>query len=264
MASEISAAIQAGRRAGEILRNQFSKPHQEIYKGTIDIVTEMDREAENLIYAMLKREFPTYDFLGEESRASSRCQVTKWIVDPLDGTTNYARGYPFFNVSIALEKKGEVVVGVVYNPILDEMFMAEKGSGAQLNGSPIRVSQTAELEKSLLASGFPYDAWSNPANNCKEWERFIKRVISLRCDGSAALDLCHVAAGRLDGYWEWGLEAWDMAAGALIVEEAGGVVSLTSGASFTPYKRSILATNGKLHEQMMQILNPTQQLDGSD
>ena len=255
MTSEISIAIQAAKKVGETLRAQFSKPHHVTYKGTIDMVTEMDHEAERLIYSMLKGEFPDYDFLGEESRDSSSCRGAVWIVDPLDGTTNYARGYPLFNVSIALEKNGEVVVGVVYNPLLDEMFTAEKGSGARLNGRPIQVSQTADLGKSLLASGFPYDAWSNPANNCVEWERFIKRVISLRCDGSAALDLCHVAAGRLDGHWELGLEAWDVAAGALIVEEAGGVVSLISGASFTPYGRSILATNGKLHKQMMQILN---------
>ena len=255
MASEISIAIQAARHVGEILRSQFSKPHQEIYKGTIDIVTEMDQKAEHLIYKMLKGEFPDYGFLGEESRNSNSCNEAIWIVDPLDGTTNYARGYPLFNVSIALEKNGEVVAGVVYNPMLDEMFTAERGSGAWLNGSPIQVSQTTELGKSLLASGFPYDAWSNPANNCLEWERFITRVISLRCDGSAALDLCHVAAGRLDGYWETGLEAWDMAAGALIVQEAGGVVSLTSGEPFSPYQRSVLATNRKLHQQMMQILN---------
>ena len=204
---------------------------------------------------MLKHEFPDYDLLGEESSKAIRSEGPIWIIDPLDGTTNYARDYPLFAVSIALEKNAEVVAGVVYNPLLDELFVAEKGGGATLNGEPIHVTQTQELGKALLASGFPYDVWSNPANNCEEWTRFIRRTMSVRCDGSAALDLCHVAAGRLDGYWELDVQAWDMAAGALMVKEAGGKISLTSGAPFNLYQRNILASNGHLHEAMLEVLH---------
>ena len=254
MTSEINIAIHTARTAGQMLRENFSKPHQVFYKGVIDIVTEVDRESQRLIFEMLKDAFPSYGLLGEESSQPIRTEGPIWIVDPLDGTTNYARDYPLFAVSIALEKNGEVVAGVVYNPLLDELFAAEKGSGATLNGAPVHVAQTQELGKALLATGFPYDVWTNPVNNYAEWERFMQRTMSVRCDGSAALDLCHVAAGRLDGYWELDVEAWDMAAGALIVQEAGGMVSLTSGEPLNLYQRNILASNGHLHESMLEML----------
>jgi myo-inositol-1(or 4)-monophosphatase len=253
--SELGTACRAAVAAGKILREGFAKPHREHLKAAFNLVTEMDLNAEHLLHEMLCRSFPDYGFLGEESNRSRELEKDAvWIVDPLDGTTNYARGYPLFAVSIALKRSEKVIVGVVYNPLRDELFAAEEGSGASLNDQPIRVTGTAELGKALLSTGFPYDASSNPARNCEEIEQFIRRTLSLRCDGSAALDLCHVAAGRLDGYWEAGLDAWDMAAGALIVQEAGGTISLKSGAPFTPFEGTVLASNGHLHAQMLEVL----------
>jgi myo-inositol-1(or 4)-monophosphatase len=253
--TELESAIHAAREAGKLLRENYMRPHQVDYKGIINMVTEVDRESEHLIYSLLHADFPEYGFLGEEDIRSLSQKETYWIVDPVDGTSNYARGYPLFAVSIALERNGEMVLGVVYNPVLDELFTAEKGQGAQLNGKSLRVSITDDLGKSLVASGFPYDTWSTSANNLAEWSRFLLRTISARCDGCASLDFCHVACGRVDGYWEIGLDAWDMAAGALIVQEAGGVVTLISGAPFTPYQHSVLASNGHLHQAMMAVLN---------
>jgi myo-inositol-1(or 4)-monophosphatase len=252
--SEMSVAIDAARAAGRLLREHYNLPHQVSYKGIIDLVTEMDHASEHLVTGMLRDAFPEYGVLGEEGARTSAMHECRWIIDPLDGTTNYLHGYPLFGVSIALEKRGEVTLGVVYNPLLDELFTAEAGKGAYLNEEPIHVSSTIELAKSLLASGFPYDVWSNPRDNCKEWERIIKTVVSARCDGSASLDLCHTACGRLDGYWELDLESWDMAAGALIVMEAGGMVSQVDGKPFSPFQRNILATNGHLHQAMLDAI----------
>jgi myo-inositol-1(or 4)-monophosphatase len=250
--SEIDIAIEAARRAGHVLCDHYNKPHQASYKGIIDLVTEMDHESERLVTEILRQSFPEYGFLGEEGSKSTAPYTCRWIIDPLDGTTNYTYSYPLFGVSIALEKQGEITLGVVYNPILDELFSAEKGASACLNGIPIHVTNTKELGKSLLASGFPYDAWSNPRNNSSEWERFVRKTISLRCDGSAALDLCHTACGRLDGYWELDLESWDMAAGALIVQEAGGLVTQADGKPFSHLQRSVLASNG--HKAILEVL----------
>ncbi len=252
--SEINTAIEAARRAGQVLRDHYNKPHQVSYKGIIDLVTEMDRESERLVTEMLHKAFPEYGILGEEGSKSTDPYTCRWIIDPLDGTTNYTYSYPLFGVSIALEKQGEVVLGVVYNPILNELFTAEKGKGAYLNEQPIHVTDTTELGKSLVATGFPYDAWSNSVNNCAELARFVKSTISVRSDGSAALDLCHIACGRLDGYWELDLEPWDMAAGALIVQEAGGEVTQTDGKPFSHLQRSVLASNGCLHQAMVDVL----------
>jgi myo-inositol-1(or 4)-monophosphatase len=255
MMYELKTAIHIARLAGKLLRVNISRAHQISFKGVIDMVTEVDRESENLIIERLKKEFPEYGFLGEERTNPVDGEKGRWIIDPVDGTTNYSRGYPLFAVSIALEKNSEVVLGVIYNPILNELFAAVKGRGATLNGKPIHVSKTAELNKSVLSSGFPYDVWSSPVNNFREWSEFMRRTISVRCDGAASLDLCHVAIGRIDGHWEFGLEAWDVAAGALIIQEAGGIVTQTSGIHFNPYKRNILASNGYLHEAMLQVLN---------
>jgi myo-inositol-1(or 4)-monophosphatase len=252
--SEINTAIIAARRAGQLLRDHYNKPHQVSYKGVIDLVTEMDKQSERLATDILRKAFPEYGILGEEGSNSPGPYTCRWIIDPLDGTTNYTYSYPLFGVSIALEKQGEITLGVVYNPILDELFTAEKGGGAYLNGTTIHVTSTNEMGKSLLASGFPYDVWSGPVNNCCEWERYIKITLSLRCDGSAALDLCHTACGRLDGYWELDLEPWDIAAGALIVQEAGGLVTQVNGKPFSHLQRSILASNGHLHQAMLDVL----------
>ncbi len=252
--AELTLATQAARAAGELLAEQFRKPHQIRYKGAANLVTEMDQQAEELIRDLLSRARPDVPILGEEGGGQRASAPLRWVVDPLDGTTNYAHGYPFFAVSIALVQAQEVVVGVVYNPVLDELFAARRRGGATLNGQPIQVSQTEELGRSLLASGFPYDAWTSPRDNGAEWHRFLKRVVSLRSDGAAALDLCHVAAGRIDGYWELVLEPWDMAAGALIVEEAGGRVTQVDGAPFRLDRPSVLASNGRLHEAMVVVL----------
>jgi myo-inositol-1(or 4)-monophosphatase len=255
MSSEFQTAIQVAKSAGQVLCNYFQKPHQVTYKGVIDIVTEIDCQSESLICNLLKEAYPQYGFLGEENGEIGGSEQGLWIVDPLDGTTNYAKGYPFFAVSIALEKNHEIVLGVVYNPLTNELFAAERGLGASLNGQAIYVSKTSQLALSLLASGFPYDVRSSQLNNFYEWQQFLQRTISVRCDGSASLDLCHVAAGHLDGFWEYGLDAWDMAAGALIVEEAGGKISSISGTTFSLYQKSILATNQLLHPDMLKVIN---------
>lgn len=252
--SEINIAIEAARRAGQILREHYNQPHDIAYKGTIDLVTEMDRQSEKLVTDLFRQAFPEYGILGEEGTKTGDSFPCRWIIDPLDGTTNYTYNYPVFGVSIALEKRGEIVLGVVFNPILNELFSAEKGKGACLNGVPIHVRSTPELGKALVATGFPYDAWTNAANNCAELERFVKSTISLRADGAASIDLAHIACGRLDGYWELDLEPWDMAAGALIVREAGGVVTQVNGQPFDHLQRSIVASNGKLHEAMLEKL----------
>jgi myo-inositol-1(or 4)-monophosphatase len=252
--SEINIAIEAARRAGHALLAHNNRPHKISYKGIIDLVTEMDHESERMVTEILRQSYPEYGILGEEGSKSTTPYNCRWIIDPLDGTTNYAYSYPLFGVSIALEKQGEITLGVVYNPLLNELFTAEKGGGAYLNGTSIHVTDTNELGKSLLASGFPYDVWSSSRNNCNEWENLIKKTISIRCDGSAALDLCHTACGRLDGYWELDLEAWDMAAGALIVQEAGGLVTQVDGTPFSHMQRNVLASNGHLHQLILNEL----------
>jgi myo-inositol-1(or 4)-monophosphatase len=173
----------------------------------------------------------------------------------LDGTTNYIHGYPFFAVSIALERDEKIILGAVYAPITGKMYTAELGKGAFLDGAKIEVSHTARLDKALIGSGFPYYAWESDDNNSWQWSKMIKKVVSLRCDGSAALDLCLVASGVLGGYWELDLEAWDLAAGALIVNEAGGKVTLANGGQFSPYRRSVLASNTNLHRALLDEIN---------
>jgi myo-inositol-1(or 4)-monophosphatase len=252
--SELKTAIDAARHAGQALREHYNTPHHVSFKGIIDLVTEMDTLSEKMVVDILRKAFPDYGVLGEEGSKSTEPYTCRWIIDPLDGTTNYSHNYPLFAVSIALEKMGEITLGAVYNPILDELFTAEKGGGAYLNGNPIHVTETTLLGKSLLASGFPYDVRSSPINNFREWEQFMKSALTVRCDGSAALDLCHTACGRLDGFWESGLAPWDMAAGALIVQEAGGIVTQTNGNLFNHLVGSVLASNGLLHQQMLEVM----------
>ena len=212
MSDELEVAVAAARAAGRLLQEGFGASHHVSHKGPADLVTEMDRRAEEMIAGILKQAFPAYGLIGEETGDQSTRSDSVWLVDPLDGTTNYARNYPFFAVSIGLQREGRTVLGVVYNPTLDELFVAQRGQGATLNGRPIRVSTAASLNEGLLASGFPYDAWVSEKDNGRQWCSFLKVALSLRSDGSAALDLCHVAMGRLDGYWELDLEPWDMAA----------------------------------------------------
>lgn len=252
---EREVAISVALSAGQLIRTGFGRRHSTRAKGSaINLVTQTDQQVEALILSQLQQAFPSYGFLAEESPATVGSAEKYWLIDPLDGTTNYAHGYPMLAVSIALVCQGEIVLGVVYHPIADELFVAEKGQGATLNGRPIHVSPTATLADSLLASGFPYDAWEQDDDNTTEWRCFLKRVVSLRSDGSAALDLCYVACGRLDGYWELDLDPWDMAAGSLLVQEAGGQVTDLTGAPFHPYGRTIVASNGHIHPDMLEVL----------
>jgi myo-inositol-1(or 4)-monophosphatase len=261
MIRELEVACEAARAAGTLLRDRFGTSQQIYLKGPANPVTEMDRQAEQMLRTFLEGAFPTYGFLGEEHGGQCALDQPCWHVDPLDGTTNYAHGYPFFAVSIALEQDGRVIVGVVYNPMLDELFAATLGAGATLNGGRIAVSSTADISESLVASGFPYDVWHNNADNGRQWYALLKRVASMRSDGSAALDLCHVAAGRLDAFWELDLDPWDMAAGALIVREAGGTVTHVSGAPFDIRGRGVAASNGVLHPRLLEVLGTAHEVD---
>jgi myo-inositol-1(or 4)-monophosphatase len=255
MTRELEAAVSAARAAGDLLCKQFGAVRQVRHKGPTDLVSEMDHQAQELIASTLGKSFPTYGLVGEEGDEQPASDGPRWLVDPIDGTVNYIRGYPLFAVSIALERDAEIALGVVYNPILDELFIGEKDKGATLNGRSICVSTTASLSQSVLASGFPYDVWTtDQADNSREWRLVLKRALSLRCDACASLDLCHLAMGRIDGYWELELGPWDMAAGALIVQEAGGAVTQMTGDPFDPYAGNMLASNGYLHADMLALL----------
>jgi myo-inositol-1(or 4)-monophosphatase len=247
-------AAQIARDAGEILRNRFGQPHEVRFKGTIDMVTEADQAAEDLNADRLRTLCPEHDLLCEEGSVGATLGATyRWVVDPLDGTTNFAHGLPTFAVSIALENAGVPVVGVVYDPMREELFVARMGAGATLNGKPIVVSAVEELIASILVTGFSYD-FARRAQQAEVWRDFLTRVQAIRQTGSAALNLCYIAAGRLDGYWERGLSPWDVAAGAVIVTEAGGTVTDMGGGSFRADDREILASNGKLHGKLLEVI----------
>lgn len=251
---ELEIAVAVAREAGRVLLASQHHPHQIAWKNSaIDPVTEMDRRAEALIVERLRDAFPDYGFLTEESPAQGT-DALRWIVDPLDGTVNYAHGHPHFAVSIALERAGEIVLGVVYHPALDELFTAVRGEGAWCNGRPLRVSSTARLVEALLASGSPYDVHRRPEPYLQLWRGLVTHAQAVRQSGSAALDLCYVAAGRLDGYAESGLDPWDVAAGSLIVEEAGGKVTDFLGGRDFVYGRSILAATPTLWDAIHRLL----------
>src|SRR5919199_1174577 len=235
----------------------MDSPLQISNKGDIDLVTEADLASERLIVERVRSYHPRHAVLTEESGdvvalGGARSDY-KWIVDPLDGTTNYAHGYPVFCVSIALEHLGSVVVGVVYDPVRDELFAAERGEGATLNGRRIRVSDTDDLNRAMVCTGFPYDV-RDRGDFARHFANFIMHAQAIRRDGSAALDLANVACGRFDGFFEEGLRPWDVAAGVLLVEEAGGRVSHYNGQLFNVYPPPILVSNGLIHEQMMRVL----------
>lgn len=247
-------AIRAARLAGLLLKENVSKAHRVDYKGAVDIVTEMDTKAEALIIDEIRRDFPDHGILTEESSEIKSDTGRRWIIDPLDGTTNYAHGFPIFSVSVAFEERAEVLFGAVYNPMLDELFTGEKGKGAFLNGSRIKVSQTSSLDRSLLATGFPYDIRTSELKNLDNFANFSVRAQAIRRAGSAALDLSYVACGRFDGFWEMKLKPWDTAAAALFVREAGGALADFNGGEFTIYKTECLASNGRIQKEMLDIL----------
>jgi myo-inositol-1(or 4)-monophosphatase len=247
-------AVQIARDAGQILRNRFGQPHDVRFKGTIDLVTEADRAAEDFIADRLRTLCPEHDLLCEEGSVGTTAGAAfRWVVDPLDGTTNFTHGLPTFAVSIALEEAGLPVIGVVYDPMRDELFVARRGGGATLNGAPIHVSGVDRLISSILVTGFSYD-FERRAQQAEIWRDFLTRVQAIRQTGSAALNLSYIAAGRLDGYWERGISPWDVAAGAVIVTEAGGTVTNMRGGSFRPDDREILASNGRLHTDLRDVI----------
>ena len=238
------------REAGALLLSFFGHVAVE-YKGDADLVTQADRNSEKLIIERIRKKWPDHDLIGEEGSRRETGSDFRWYVDPLDGTTNFAHGYPVFCVSIALEYKGERIAGVVYDPTRNELFAAGKGSGARLNGQPIHVSRTPRLVESLVATGFPsHKRHKNP--NIHFYHQITLRSHGVRRAGSAALDLCTVACGRFDGFWEFNLNSWDTAAGVLLVEEAGGKVTSFSNQPFAIDSRQVLATNGLIHNEMVQ------------
>jgi myo-inositol-1(or 4)-monophosphatase len=243
------------RYAGQILHDSFGQVHQVDYKGVIDPVTEVDRRSEAYILGEIRSRFPDHRILSEESGFSSGKDGCQWFVDPLDGTVNFAHGLPIFSVSIAYAEDGEVRLGVVYDPMREECYQAERGTGAWLNGKPILVSETGALVESILVTGFPYDIQKNPQNNLDHFGDFMLRCQGVRRLGSAALDLCYVAAGRIDGYWEISIDAWDVAAGGLIAEQAGAkVTNIRGGRDYLSPPSTVLAANRHIYPQMMQVL----------
>jgi len=252
---ERRVAIDAARAAGHLLRSEFRASHRIASKGTsIDLVTEMDGRAEELIVGRLAHAFPDDTILAEERGTAVGRSGRRWIVDPLDGTTNYAHGLPIFSVSIALEIARRVELGVAYNPSLDELYVAERGRGATVNDQLIAVSTTATLEQSLLTTGFPYDIRETQQNNLAQYAAFAMRSRGVRRLGSAVLDLAWVASGRLDGFWELRLGPWDAAAGSLLVEEAGGRVTNVTGGVLDLDAPAVVASNGRIHDAMLAVL----------
>ena len=253
----LNFAIETAREAGQILLEKFGKKINISFKGDINLVTEADLASEKLIIEKIRSYYPKHQILAEESGDSIAVvdgdKRWKWIIDPLDGTTNFAHGYPCFCVTIALERDGEIVVGATFDPTRGEMFSAEKGQGATLNNRQIRVSETEKLANALIVTGFPY--------NFKEKESFAKHLTDfllhsrgVRRDGAAAIDMAYVACGRFDGFWEEGLNPWDVAAGKLFIEEAGGKITYYDGAPFNVYTPPICASNTLIHAEMLQVL----------
>ena len=245
--NHLAIAVRAAKESGKIQREWLGKDKKVELKGEINLVTEVDTKCEERIIEIIKKVFPEHNILTEETPMPEGSSSYRWIIDPLDGTTNYAHGYTFFCTSIALELDGKIVLGVIYNPLLDELFTAQEGQGAFLNGDRIAVSTTERLTEALLCTGFPYDLRESAVNNLDHFNNFIMEARAIRRDGSAALDLCYVAMGRFDGFWELKLNPWDVAAGKLVVEEAGGLV--------TDFGESPLdISNGRIHEEMVMVL----------
>ncbi len=250
----LAVAAEAALRAGAIQKERYGQAIRIDYKGEINLVTEVDHACEAAILEILRSRFPDHDIVTEESDLSRRGSRYVWYVDPLDGTTNFAHGYPCFCSSVGVARDGVVVAGAVYEPLKGELFTAERGSGAHVNGRRLEVSDASELLKSLLITGFPYDLREDLPGKLRLFNRLMGEARAIRRDGSAAVDLSYVAAGRVDGFWEEKLHPWDMAAGILMIEEAGGRVSRFDGTPVGLVEDEIVATNGRIHERMLTVL----------
>ena len=250
----LSFIIDLAREAGALLRNDLGRPRELAFKSRADLVTDVDLRSERLLVAALRERFPDHAIMAEEGSRRETAAGYLWLVDPLDGTTNYAHGYPVFSVTMALLRDRELELGIVYDPLRDECFTAERGGGAWLNGRQLQVSSTADLRMGLLSTGFPYHRWQSPETNIPEFSAMIMRCQGIVRSGSAAIDLAYVAAGRSDGHWELGLKPWDSAAGTLLVREAGGKVTNWVGEAYEPWNGRVVATNGVLHEEVIRVL----------
>jgi myo-inositol-1(or 4)-monophosphatase len=250
-------AVEAALEAGNFIKSRLGKIKKISFKGEINLVTDVDRKAEALIKRKISKSFPTHLFLAEEEKREEKKEGSskyKWVIDPLDGTNNFAHTFPFFCVSIALEEKGRSILGVVYDPLRAELFWAEEKKGAYLNNKKIYTSLTKKLKDSLLATGFSYNVKTVKDDNVGHFVAFLKKSRGVRRPGAAALDLCYVACGRLDGFWELDLHPWDTAAASLIVKEAGGKVTNLKGSNFSHYNKNIVASNGIIHKNMLRVI----------
>jgi myo-inositol-1(or 4)-monophosphatase len=250
----LATAIDAVVRAGALQLAKFGKDIRVQKKGVIDLVTEVDLEVEQMFRALIAERFPDHDVLAEEMDVASRGARHRWVFDPLDGTTNFAHGVPIFCASLALEIDGKAEVAAVYDPNRRELFTAEAGVGSWLNGERLKASTSATMLESMLVTGFPYNVHDNADEFIKVFAQVLKTARAIRRLGSAAIDICWVAAGRMDGFWEASLKPWDTRAAALILEEAGGKVTAMNGGTWNPYDGDILATNGLIHEEVLKIL----------
>jgi myo-inositol-1(or 4)-monophosphatase len=247
----------AAREAGQLMKSRFNSGFRiDNKEGVNNLVTEVDHESEKLIMDIIRATFPDHFILSEEVGEIKMDSAYKWIIDPIDGTVNYANGIPICCVSIGVEHEGKMILGAVFNPFMDEFFFAEKGAGATLNNLPIHVSQKEAVIESCLVTGFPYTYLEMPNGPLEVFGRLVRKGVPVRRLGSAAIDLCWVAAGRFDGFFEHKLSAWDSAAGYLMVEEAGGKVTDFKGQEYSPYQPQIVATNGKIHDELLQWITP--------
>jgi myo-inositol-1(or 4)-monophosphatase len=254
--TEEQTARKAASEAGVILKELFGRTHRIVKKSAIDLVTEADLLAEAKILEVLRSSFPEDTILSEEKGMQGAQSERTWLVDPLDGTTNFAHGFPFFAVSIALEVAGKGVLGVVFNPCTKEYFQGIQGQGASLNSRPLRVSRIPDMGDALLATGFPYTVREDPDPILDAFKKMVILAQGVRRPGSAAIDLCYLAAGMVDGFWEKGLKPWDTAAGVVIVKEAGGIITDYDGNPYSPYADSIIAANPFIHPAMLRVLRP--------
>lgn len=252
MSQFLSAAVFIAKKAGSLLRENMERDVHIEFKGDIDLVTEMDKKSEKMITQYLEEQFPSHNIVAEEGGGIDQGSQYVWYIDPLDGTSNYAYHIPWFSVSIGLHKDGEPIAGVIYHPVNDELFTAEAGNGAFLNGKPIGVSHRDKVEDSLFATGFPYYVKKKPHRVLENFKRFLLSSRGVRRFGSAAIDLAYVACGKYDGFWEEGLKSWDTGAGILLVREAGGSVTDYPGKRYTVFCDTIVASNGKIHDEMLK------------